>query len=632
MAKRVEFADFLKRAEEQHGGRFTYDSASYTKMSEKVRVKCPEHGWFEVIASNHLKRGGGCRACMKRSIGLKNRESYESLIERAKTVHGDKYTYIGVEYRKNQAFLKVRCSRHGEFVQAAVHHTKGGGCPDCGRESSAALRTKRSNTFIEEASDKHGGKFDYSKVEYKGAHTPVTIICPIHGEFEQTPSVHLNTKGCPKCSYSRTGESLKTAPSKIRAKLESIHKDSLIIEFPPNFGWQSELTCTCPVHGEFKKTARLLERSGCNKCSLERTAFKATKTIDEFVEQCRLKHGDRYDYSKVVYKNTRLPVEIVCPTHGSFWQTPDKHLRGHGCPMCASSGKSRMEQELADFVKSLIPEHLVEQQYRVDGYGVHRSLDIAVPMIGFGIEFNGLYWHSEVKGKDSCYHSNKNNIALYEGIHDVLHIYEDDWLFRRHIVENLIKYRLLLLKPIGARKTEVCAVEDIKAKSFYNRYHLQGASLACKQVHYGLKYKDELVAVMSFSQHSSGRRKLDTDRWELIRFASSKVITGGASKLFKQFIKDFNPKSVLSFSWNHLFNGNVYKQMGFEKIQLLPPDYMYVDKVNRRRLHKSGFQHSKLKSRFRGSYDPNKTEKENCEANGFFRIWDCGKTRWLWQK
>ena len=118
--------------------------------------------------------------------------------------------------------------------------------------------------------------------------------------------------------------------------------------------------------------------------------------------------------------------------------------------------------------------------------------------------------------------------------------------------------------------------------------------------------------------------------WELVRYVSDGKVQGGAGKLFHHFVKTHHPSSIVSFSWNHLFTGGMYEKLGFKVDKQLPPDYTYVDPKHCRRLHKSGFQLSKLARKFE-NFDKNLSEKENCEAAGYYRIYDCGKTRWIWQ-
>jgi hypothetical protein len=123
----------------------------------------------------------------------------EEFISKSKEIHDDKYDYSKVEYVNAQTKVCIICPIHGEFWQRPLDHIKNkSGCPRC------VGRNKTTEEFIKKAKEVHGNKYDYSKVEYKGAFTKVCIICPEHGEFWQVPNNHLNGKGCPYCNHGLT--------------------------------------------------------------------------------------------------------------------------------------------------------------------------------------------------------------------------------------------------------------------------------------------------------------------------------------------------------------------------------------------------------------------------------------------
>jgi len=181
--------------------------------------------------------------------------------------------------------------------------------------------------FIEKAKLIHGDKYDYSKVEYTNAHTKISIICPIHGEFNQTPTNHLSGYKCFKCS----GQG-KTTESFIE-EIKKIHGDRYDYSKVEYKDWKTRITIICPIHGEFEQRASdHLSGSGCPRCG-----GTLQSNTEEFIEKAKLIHGDKYDYSKVEYKRNIIKVCIVCPIHGEFGQRPDKHLVGCGCPQCAGN-------------------------------------------------------------------------------------------------------------------------------------------------------------------------------------------------------------------------------------------------------------------------------------------------------
>lgn len=131
------------------------------------------------------------------------RKTREQFINDANKVHNNEYDYSKVNYVNNKTKVCIICVKHGEFLQRPDRHLLGQGCPVCRYIKSANSNIKLSkDKFITEANSVHGNKYDYSNVEYKGTHTRVSIICPEHGEFWQTPVHHLRGQGCPICSES----------------------------------------------------------------------------------------------------------------------------------------------------------------------------------------------------------------------------------------------------------------------------------------------------------------------------------------------------------------------------------------------------------------------------------------------
>ena len=190
----------------------------------------------------------------------------QEFIQKAILVHGEgKYNYSKVVYDKCSVKVTIICHVHGEFNQTPNNQLKGQGCPKCGK--TGKLTT---DEFIKKAILVHGYLYIYSKIEYKRAHSRVIIICPIHGEFEQTPNNHLRGKGCPKCANNKISNS------------------------------------------------------------------------EEFTTKANKIHNKRYDYSKVEYSNAQSKIIIMCHIHGEFSQTANSHLAGHGCPKCSGENTRKL--------------------------------------------------------------------------------------------------------------------------------------------------------------------------------------------------------------------------------------------------------------------------------------------------
>ncbi len=240
--------------------------------------------------------------------------------------------------------------------------------------------------FIKKARQIHGNKYDYSKVVYKNNRTRVTIICPIHGEFWQKPNDHLDGCGCNKCNRTK-----KLSTSEFIEKAKEIHGDKYDYSKVEYVNNKTKVCIICPIHGEFwQKPNDHLNGHGCDKCG-------GTKRLatSEFIEKAKEIHGDKYDYSKVEYKDNKTKVCIICPKHGEFWIRPNSHIsQKQGCKHCK---KSKMEDSIA----SILSENNVLYTYQYSnkdcGWLDKQSLDFYLPEYNIAIECQGEQHYKSVK-------------------------------------------------------------------------------------------------------------------------------------------------------------------------------------------------------------------------------------------
>ena len=311
---------FIEKARKIHGDKYDYSKINYINKCTKVCIVCPEHGEFWQTPGSHTNTGNGCPLCGNKNGSEKRLKSINIFIKQAKEIHGDKYDYSKVEYSGNHEKVIIICPEHGEFLQSPDKHLQGCGCPKC-----AGNVKSNAKEFIEKSKKIHGNKYDYSKVEYINCHTNVCIICPEHGEFWQTPITHLRSNGCSKCSgkaKSNTEEFIK--------KAQLIHGNKYDYSETVYIAAAKKVKIICPLHGEFYMTGNNhLRGQGCPKC-----AGNIKLTTEEFINKAKDVHGDKYNYSKVNYINRHTEVCIICPECGEFQQTPNSHLAGNGCPKC----------------------------------------------------------------------------------------------------------------------------------------------------------------------------------------------------------------------------------------------------------------------------------------------------------
>jgi hypothetical protein len=252
-----------------------------------------------------------------------------------------------------------------------------------------------------------------------------------------------------------------------------------------------------------------------------------------------------------------------------------------------------------------------------------KHLDIYIPTKNIAIEFNGLYYHSEYF-KNKNYHLDKSLDCESKGIH-LLHIWEDEWLFKQDIVKSIILNKIgLISEKIYARQCEVRDVEDSKLiRCFLDTNHIQGYTQS--SIKLGLFYNNELVSLMTFGYRHTNSKK----EFELIRFCNkiNLNVIGAASKLFNYFKKNYDFKELISYSDFRLFDGAMYETLGFTKQHLSKPDYFWCKNLERK--HRFNFNKQKL---IKEGYDPNKTEVEIMHERGYFRVFGCGQYRWKYSK
>jgi len=318
------------------------------------------------------------------------------------------------------------------------------------------------------------------------------------------------------------------------------------------------------------------------------------------------------------------------------------------CKKCKPVGKnprnSLIQQEINGFLIDLckIDHSTFHLDYKGFFDDSNKELDFYFHDKKVAIEINGNYYHAEIIGnKDKNYHINKTLICEYKGV-QLIQIFSDEWNDKKEIVKNRIKNILGyndVANKIGARKCVVKKIDSNTANEFMNNNHLQGSEKS-STVRYGAFYNNELVACMTFGSEriSLGSRRYNQDGYyELLRFCTKigYSISGVAGKLFSQFVKDYNPKNIISYAdrrWSSsAIKDTVYTKLGFKEIGRSEPNYYYLLREDnyRKRFNRFKFRKSEL-NKLLSQYDPSISEWENMVNNGHDRIWDCGTIKYEW--
>ena len=295
------------------------------------------------------------------------------------------------------------------------------------------------------------------------------------------------------------------------------------------------------------------------------------------------------------------------------------------CPKCFPKNTSISQNEISEYIKSFNIT-IVENTRSIIS---PLELDIYIPSKNLAIEFNGLYWHSELY-KDKNYHLQKTEYCEKLNI-QLIHIFEDEWLFKKEIVKSRLNNILgLNSNRIGARK---CLIQEVNSKEkniFLNKYHIQGSDKS--SVNLGAYYDNSLIGIMTFSKPRlcMGRKKSREGIFELSRFATidNTYTPGLASKLLKHFITAYKPIEMYSYADRRWSQGKLYDKIGFKFDSFTAPNYWYINSELKRH-HRFNYRKDRLKSF--PNYSKDKSEKQIMNEAGFLRVYDCGNYKFIWR-
>ena len=485
----------------------------------------------------------------------------------------------------------------------------------------------------------YNGSYDFSSSVYAGMNKKVSFVCPAHGTVQADAKNLINGKKCQQCAFAdRIGRNRITKNKTLQRFIQQ-HGDRYDYSLVQYNGQQSPVTIICKRHGKFEQKPEYhWSGSGCPQCYAADIRGQSQKdTLESFTSKLHNVFGDLFDTSEAVYVNSQTSINVRCIKHNTVCNTRPNTLL-MGCNPCSKCNhmKSAQEDEVAKFV-SIFAKTVRRDRSLISP----KELDIVLPVRKLAIEYSGMYWHShgsieeELKNKDT--HHQKYKACEANGIR-LITIYESEWTSNSKVIKRLLRNAMGKSKgKLMARKCQMQRVTHKDAVEFYTKYHPQGGNGAGE--HYGLYWKGTLVACMRFTFGINDRGKGSQGRvWTLSRYASRITISGGASKLFKAFIDEYNPAEVKSFSDNRYFSGAMYTQLGFVMEEEVKPDYQ-IWSMKKGLAPKSNYQRRNIPVRLKehGSndeYDPKtdtRTEREMTYSMGARRIYDCGKKRWVWR-
>ena len=382
--RKISAGELYSRCKEKHQDKFDYSKTNFENgLLNSSIIICRKHPQNElpVTLKDHLRyKHGGCYQCDSEASSSRQRMTKSEFIEKASSIHGNKYSYELVHPFNNQhelVWITCGLDGHGPFAKSPANHLHKShpqGCPICGTLRGAQKQSSSSAEFIEKSKVVHGNLYDYSTVEYVRSTKKISIICPKHGEFDQTPNDHLQGYGCYDCGIIKGIEANKTLTTEI------------------------------------------------------------------VVERCQNVWGDRYDYSCVTYVDDNTPITVVCPIngHGAFRVDYQNHVGlRRGCHKCGS--KRRAKQNA--WLNSLnVPDDFQHREVTIkfdDGTWVFA--DGFDPVQNIVYEFWGDFWHGNPKvygpeynvyGKSTgerFFETQEKRRKYFAAGYQLIEIWENEW-------------------------------------------------------------------------------------------------------------------------------------------------------------------------------------------------------------
>jgi hypothetical protein len=414
---------FLERSHKKHGALYNYSKTEVKSKHDKVVIICKLHGEFEQLPSNHIK-GQGCPACAQIFRTQNQRYTTQEFINSIKTIHLNKYDYSKVNYVNSQTKVEIICPNHGLFNMKPNSHYNGQGCPKCGRISANENISVDYSVFLKRAEEVHNNRYSYLEESYINYTNKMKIYCADHGFFEQKPHSHISMKtGCPKCGIQNTTKKNQIGWDAVYDLFLVAHSNKYEYDQGTFTDVSSKMKIKCTQHGWFtQKPYSHYGGSGCIKCAFTDNGEKKQIDFDEFVSRSILIHGDKFKYNKSAYINIFTPIEIECPKHGIFLQSPRNHYRGSGCHKCISSRGETL-------IRVLLQQYNVKfEEQKTFADLTHKNklrCDFYLPDFNTVIEFNGLQHYEP--------------ISIFGGINGLIQTQKRDMIKYAYLETNKIE-------------------------------------------------------------------------------------------------------------------------------------------------------------------------------------------------
>lgn len=592
------------------------------------------HEWDAVISSRTGVKPTGCRFCSGREVlaGFNDLHSQFPLTAKLwhPTLNGD-LTPEQITYKSSKKVWWL-CERNHQFNDSPLSRSKAvHPCPVC--------INKRCIAGINDVATLYPHLLDeWDETKNKGlslatlvAGSPKKVWWKCSLGHSWLAEIRTRTQDKTQCLYC-SGQKTLTGFNDIASQLPEIAaewhptKNGDLTPEKIHTGAGLSVWWKCNKEHEWQASVfnRKTRKFGCPYCSgrnsIEGETDLATTHPELAAEWHPTKNGDLLS-SMISAGSSSIKVWWLGKCKHEWLISAHNRKIGHGCPKC-SSNTSKAEIFILDYVQEMLPDMQIKHGDKNLLQGL--QLDIYVPEKDIAIEFNGVYWHSEARGKNSNYHYDKWLACKEKGI-QLIQIWEDEWTRNPELIKTMLAYKLGVApeNKIFVTKTKVEPISRSESKIFLDQNHIQG--YVSGSYYLGLRDKttNELVSLLVLKNEDGTNGKI----LNIMRYATSVNFVGGFTKLLNHAENTYNPDSFLTFSDHCISDGGLYRNNGFYADREIPPDYMYVLRGKR----KSKFDYHL--QRFQNDpdllWEEGLTESELAKLNGLERIWDAGKTRWV---
>jgi len=419
---------------------------------------------------------------------------------------------------------------------------------------------------------------------------------------------YIKSEKLPSCPHCGANTDLsKTLPVRERYCRECVGKSSKVKTKRFN-------TCMEKYGGKTPTCSKeIAEKVSMSNKGMKRNSHKHYDTLDESL------YSKDWLYNQ--YKIEKVPVYSIADKLGVTPKTVYLHLKKHKISLDShfrSAGEEKIFEWLSQYSDNIV------KNKRLPDIG---EIDLYIPELKLGIEFDGLYWHSEEK-RSKTYHQDKKIKCMENGI-KLISVFEHELYDKFDIIKSsILNHMNIYTSKVRASSCDIRQINHDDSKAFFESNHIQGFS--SQKICLGLYHNNVLIYAMSFGKPRFNKKY----EWEIIRMCCLKgyKVYGGASKLWKYFIEMYDPKSVISYCNLRYGHGNVYNVLGFEQKNITSPSYFYFNPNKNKNLNNRNkieiltrYQTQKHKlSNILENYNPNYTESQNMKNSGYLRVYDAG--------